>query len=73
MAFALERETVSQFSDEKIKIDVPYEYPLTPEDPEWKTIQLKDEKVAKCQIPENILKRMTTLALLETVLYYPYF
>ena len=73
MAFALERETVSQFSDEKIKIDVPYEYPLTPEDPEWKTIQLKDEKVAKCQIPENILKRMTTLALLETVLNYPYF
>ncbi len=49
----------------------PYDYPIKPGSPEWKALCSTQQKVDCCQIPENILKRMTTEALVETVLNYP--
>lgn len=53
------------------KIDTPYIYPVTPEKKEWKNLKTHEEKVAACQIPEDILNSLTTEALIETVKNYP--
>jgi hypothetical protein len=49
----------------------PYQFPITPESPEWKSYSTKQEMLDVCQIPEQKLKCMTTEALLETVMAYP--
>ena len=51
--------------------NVKYEYPVTAESPEWDAISAK-EKQAMLQIPEDILSQLTTPALIETVMEYPY-
>ena len=53
-------------------IDTPYEYPILPGTQEW--IDLGDVFARRkaCQIPEEILRNMTTDALLQTVLDYPF-
>jgi hypothetical protein len=53
-------------------IDKPYEYPITPYDDEWKLLETKLEGLKLCQIPNEILHNLTTEALLETVLNYPF-
>ena len=52
-------------------IDEPYTYPIVPGTPEWAALDNRITKGEVCQIPEDILSRMTTAALLETVLDYP--
>lgn len=52
-------------------IDVPYSYPIVPGTPEWKELKTHEEKVAACQIPDDILNSLTTEALIETVANYP--
>ena len=52
-------------------IDEPYVYPIVPGTPEWVALDSRVTKGQVCQIPEDILSRMTTSALLETVLDYP--
>lgn len=53
-------------------IDTPYEYPVLPGTQEW--IDLGDTLTRRkaCQIPEDILHNMTTDALFQTVLDYPF-
>lgn len=53
-------------------IDVPYQYPITPADEEWTNFKTSKEMYDSCQIPNHVLTRMTTNALLETVLNYPF-
>ena len=53
-------------------IDVPYEFTMTPEDEEWGNIKTKEMALSHCQIPDDILEEMTTEALVETVLDYPF-
>lgn len=53
-------------------ITTPYRFPVTPDGPEWAGYS-KSQIVARSQIPEGQLHRMTTAALLESVLVYPYF
>ena len=53
-------------------IDTPYEYPIKPGMDEWNEILNHATKVEMLQIPEHILEEMTTRALAETVLEYPY-
>lgn len=53
-------------------INKPYEFPITPDDPEWTDFDKKEDMLKVCQIPEDILKNMTTEALLQTVLNYPF-
>ena len=52
-------------------IDVPYDFPVRPGDPEWFDFDNNDDMVAACQIPEEVLYDMTTEALLLTLLDYP--
>lgn len=52
-------------------INEPYVYPVQPGDELWKQFTTHDEKIAACQIPEDILSKMTKDALTETVLNYP--
>lgn len=59
-------------ADRIYSIDEPYDFPVSPYDEEWADFETKAEALACCQIPENILKEMTTEALLETVLNYPF-
>ena len=54
------------------QIDTPYVYPLQPNTPEWKAIISRKDRAAACQIPADILPAMTTRALAETVLNYPF-
>ena len=57
--------------EEGYTINFPYEYPVSPGDPEWYNFTNNDDMVAACQIPDTILCKMTTEALLESVLNYP--
>lgn len=52
----------------KRSIEESYQFPLTPEDEKWKTLETTDEMFSAYQIPENILKEMSTKALVQTVL-----
>ncbi len=53
-------------------IDTPYFFPITPADSEWQNFETKQEMDKACQIPEQILTKLTTRALLETVLSQPF-
>lgn len=50
----------------------PYEYPIVPGTQEW--IKLEDVVARRevCQIPDDVLNHITTDALLETVINYPF-
>lgn len=58
--------------DANYTVDTPYQYPITPGTDEWKAILDHSEKIKLCQIPEDILPRMTTEALARTVVAYPF-
>lgn len=60
-------------SPEERPVGDAYDFPLKPGTPEWKAIISHDERVSACQVPENILKKMSTSGLVETVLSYPHF
>lgn len=47
---------------------MPYVFPLTPENEEWKELKTTDEMYAAYQIPEETLEQMSTKALVNTVL-----
>ena len=49
-----------------------YEFPVTPENKEWKDFSTKAEMLEVCQIPEEILHNISTSDLVETVLNYPF-
>lgn len=53
------------------KIDTPYFYPTQPGTDEWRKFQSQDEMINACQIPTEILKNLSTSALVETCLMYP--
>ena len=56
-------------NEEKI---VKFDYPVKPGTEEWKKLDLSSRRKA-CEIPENILKKLTTKQLVDIVLEYPYF
>ena len=61
-----------QKSDDSIyTITEPYEYPVVPAMDEWGELKSLRAKADACQIPEDILKNMTTKALVESVINYP--
>jgi hypothetical protein len=53
--------------------NVAYSYPIKPGSPEWKALNSHEEMLQVVQIPEEVLARMSTRALVETVLDYPLF
>jgi len=54
-------------------IDQPYDYPIKPGDKEWAKFKTGEEMLKACQIPDEILLRLSTKALTETCLNYPLF
>lgn len=58
-------------SENRLQIDVPYEYPVTPGMSNWEELDTHEKKVAACQIPTDILKIMTTDALIQSIIDYP--
>ena len=52
-------------------ITEPYEYPVTPDSPQWKSFTQTSQMIDACQVQENIVCKMTTEALLDTVMNYP--
>ncbi|MCI9555335.1 MAG: hypothetical protein HFF53_00140 [Lawsonibacter sp.] len=53
-------------------IDTPYDYPVKPGTPEWLQYANVLGRRRACEVPEEILTHMTTEALLQTVLDYPF-
>jgi len=54
-----------------VKISDAYEFPVKPGTPEWAALESHDQMLQACQVPENLLRRMSTKGLVETVLNYP--
>ncbi|MDP3432115.1 MAG: hypothetical protein Q8T04_03985 [Bacteroidota bacterium] len=50
---------------------VTWDYPVKSGSEEWKTLKNQKEKLAICQIPEEILKNISTLELMEICFKYP--
>lgn len=63
MSFAAEAEAYT--------ISEAYIYPILPRTEAWNRMSTLDEKIAACYVDEDLMKNMTTSALLETVLNYP--
>ena len=59
-------------AEDAYSIDTPYEYPIKPGMDEWDEILDHAAKIEMLQIPEHILDEMTTRALAETVMDYPF-
>jgi hypothetical protein len=53
--------------------DTPYDFPTKPGTPEWAKFQSHEDMINGCQIPEDILKIMSTKALVKTCITYPLF
>ncbi len=51
--------------------NIPYTYPIQRGTDEWLQLKTLEDKLAACQIPEDVLSQMTTDALIETVKNYP--
>lgn len=58
-------------ADSSSIITKPYEYPITPDSPQWESFTQTSQMIEACQVPEDIAANMTTEALLKTVLDYP--
>lgn len=57
--------------DRRYTIDTPYDYPLIPT-VGWGNFASRKERVLACQIPDEVLQIMTTQALVQSVVQYPY-
>lgn len=55
---------------QKISDDA-YDFPIRPGMPEWKELKTYTEILEAIQIPDDIVKDMSTLGLVETILNYP--
>lgn len=60
--------SVNIYMDESMKA---FQYPVTPEMEEWEAFQSLDEMIEACQIPDDILSKMSTDELVEAVANYP--
>lgn len=48
-----------------------YDYPIKPGTEQWKSFTTHDQMLKACQIPTTALSKMSTTALVDTVLNYP--
>lgn len=53
------------------EISEPYVYDISPGSAEWSTLYEPEQKLAACSVPLSLVQRMTTKALVETVIKYP--
>lgn len=52
-------------------ITVPHEYEITPGTKEWEQLT-NEERIASCYVSAEEINQMTTEALIDTVIHYPY-
>lgn len=52
-------------------ITEPYQFPVLPGSDKWLQLTSNSEKTQACQIPKDVLKKLSTEALIDTVLSYP--
>lgn len=57
----------------QVKVNEPYDFPVKPGSTKWESFSTGQEMVEACQIPNSILKNLTTKALAQTCLNYPLF
>jgi hypothetical protein len=50
---------------------VVWEYPVKPGSEKWNALKTFEERVAACNIPEDIMNKLTTTALIEACMDYP--
>jgi hypothetical protein len=62
---------VYAFDFDKSSVQDDYEYKITSDSDEWKTLNSHDEMVAACQIADDEIKEMTTDMLVSAYLNYP--
>jgi len=53
-------------------VEEPYQYPIVPGTQEWIQLESRPEMLEACQIPQEILDKLSTDALLQTILDYPF-
>lgn len=58
--------------DGEYTISIPYDYPVQPGTNEWFALETHSDRVAVSQIPDEILTHLTTDALVESVVNYPF-
>lgn len=63
---------VSKSIESQYTIDTPYKYPVLPGTQEWVDLGNVFRRRDACQIPEDVLHKMTTDALFQTILDYPF-
>ncbi|MGB8190914.1 MAG: hypothetical protein WCF67_03290 [Chitinophagaceae bacterium] len=51
--------------------NTPYDFPVKPGSEKWQSFKSVDEMYAACQIPSDVLSKLTTAALIQTCLNYP--
>jgi hypothetical protein len=51
--------------------NTPYDFPVKPGSPQWQSFKSTEEMYAACQIPANVLAKLSTPALIQTCLQYP--
>lgn len=70
-AASFSRTFVKANSSQAYTIDVPYSYPVDTNSPKWSAFRTTKAMREACQIPEDILYNMSTVALLRSILNYP--
>jgi hypothetical protein len=55
------------------QIDTPYVYQITPSTVDWKQFKSREEMASVLMVPVDILKRMSTKALVTTCMNFPMF
>lgn len=69
-----EDQTVKNVNSIKEKKSNIYQYPITPKNKEdWKKLKTSQEMIDAVQLPDEVLKNMSTPVLLENFLNYPLF
>lgn len=62
----------AQSSTEQPLLDTPYEFPIRPGTPEWIAAAEEGRHMVLCNVPTNIVSRLTTRALAQTCITYPF-
>lgn len=62
---------MQSLEEKEYTVFTPYEYPIVPEAPEWLALQTNIDKINACSVPDELIEKMSTDALLETFLTHP--
>ena len=67
------KETLTISEKESYSVTGAYIYPVLPGTKEWNDLGSLEKRIEACRVPDEILASMSTPALVETVITYPFF